>query len=95
MGETLIDRKWRIINNCTYACRNPGKQDAYVKTLLFLQRHVEFRYDLGSGPALLRSLQTVTLDSWHRIQAKRWHRDGMLKLDEHETVDGQSQGTLR
>ena len=25
----------------------------------------------------------------------RWHRDGMLKLDDNDSVDGHSKGTLR
>jgi hypothetical protein len=28
-------------------------------------------------------------------QAKRWHTDGMLKLDGHPNVDGRSQGGMR
>ena len=37
----------------------------------------------------------ITPDQWHRVQAKRWHRDGMLKLDNSEDVSGQSGGDLR
>ena len=28
-------------------------------------------------------------------QAKRWHRDGLLRLDDHDSVEGQSPGSLR
>ena len=63
--------------------------------LIFSFSHVEFRYNLGSGPAVIRTLKKISLGHWHRIQAKRWHRDGMLKLDDHDNVDGQSKGSLR
>ena len=58
-------------------------------------RFVEFRYDLGSGLAKIRSPRRVTNGKWHKIQAKRWHKDGMLRLDAYDDVNGQSQGDLR
>ncbi len=58
-------------------------------------RHVEFRYDLGTGAAVIRTPTRIKLGRWHRLQAKRWHRDGMLKLDNHEEVEGHSAGVLR
>ncbi len=57
--------------------------------------HLEFRYELGSGPALLRSPRRVELGRWHRVQARRWHGDGMLRLDTDEAVEGASEGELR
>ena len=57
-------------------------------TLLLLSSHVEFRYDLGTGPALLRTSKKISLGKWHRVQAKRYHKDGMLKLDHHDHIDG-------
>ena len=35
---------------------------------------VEFRYNLGSGPAVLRSLKKVILGMWHSVSVKRWHQ---------------------
>lgn len=64
-------------------------------TFFLYSSHVEFRYNLGSGAAVIRTLKKISLGHWHRIQAKRWHRDGMLKLDDHDNVDGQSKGSLR
>jgi agrin len=64
-------------------------------SLALVDGHVEFRYDLGTGPALIRTSQRIRLGVWHRVQAKRWHRDGMLKLDDFDNVDGHSLGSLR
>lgn len=64
-------------------------------SLALVDGHVEFRYDLGTGQGLIRTPRRVTLGRWHRIQAKRWHRDGMLKLDDYDSIDGHSKGALR
>jgi Laminin G domain len=45
-------------------------------------RYIEFRYDLGTGPSLIRSLREIKVGQWHRVQAKRWHKDGILKVDQ-------------
>ena len=50
---------------------------------------------MGSGIAVIKSNLPVTPGQWHRVQARRWHRDGMLRLDNGEDVSGQSGGDLR
>ena len=64
------------------------------RNMLFFS-YIEFRYDLGTGPSLIRSLREIKLGQWHRVQARRWHKDGILKVDQEEDVVGQSQGSLR
>lgn len=54
-----------------------------------------FRYNLGSGPVIIRSLHKVRMKKYHRVVAKRFHRDGMLRLDNQEDVSGRSQGMLK
>ena len=44
---------------------------------------------------MIRSHVPITPGHWHRVQAKRWHRDGMLRLDDGEDVSGSSGGDLR
>jgi len=56
---------------------------------------VEFRFELGSGIALLRSSKRVTLGEWHRLSAKRYHGDGILRLDDASPVSGRAPGSLR
>lgn len=38
--------------------------------------YVEFRFELGSGPVLLRSHQPVQLDSWHKATISRMKKSG-------------------
>jgi coxsackievirus/adenovirus receptor len=40
-------------------------------------------------------LDRVEMKKFHRVVVKRYHRDGMLKLDDYEDVAGQSQGSLK
>ncbi|XP_067139289.1 agrin-like isoform X1 [Centruroides vittatus] len=57
--------------------------------------YVEFRYNLGSGPVILRSSQRLQAGRFHRLVAKRYLRDGMLTLDGQEDVAGKSDGNLK
>ncbi|XP_067005728.2 agrin-like [Anabrus simplex] len=64
-------------------------------SLAIVNGFVEFRYNLGNGPVVITSLDRVEMKKFHRVIIKRYHRDGMLKLDDYEDVAGQSQGTLK
>eukprot|EP00094_Tigriopus_californicus_P000322 TCALIF_00311-PA protein Name:"Similar to Agrn Agrin (Mus musculus)" AED:0.20 eAED:0.20 QI:0/0.36/0.34/0.86/1/1/23/48/1678 len=90
-----IEFKARAINGILiYAQEKPNGLGDFISVAL-IDGHVEFRYNLGSGVAVMRTMKKISLNHWHRVQAKRWHKDGMLKLDHHENVDGSSQGTQR
>ncbi|XP_077465112.1 basement membrane-specific heparan sulfate proteoglycan core protein [Stigmatopora argus] len=58
--------------------------------------HVEFKYELGTGQAILRSPEPVSLGQWHKVVAERNMRDGHLRVDhgslERKTSPGKAQG---
>ncbi|KAI1897143.1 hypothetical protein AGOR_G00080150 [Albula goreensis] len=54
--------------------------------------HVEFRYELGTGMAILRSQEPVTLGQWHRVIAERLFKDGFLKVDQAQEIRKSSPG---
>ncbi|KAF0022057.1 hypothetical protein F2P81_025690 [Scophthalmus maximus] len=58
--------------------------------------HVEFRYELGTGQAILRSPEPVSVGQWHRVVAERNKRAGHLRVDqgqvERKTSPGKAQG---
>ncbi|XP_030363787.1 basement membrane-specific heparan sulfate proteoglycan core protein isoform X2 [Strigops habroptila] len=54
--------------------------------------HLEFRYELGSGTAVLRSAEPVALGQWHWVMAERVHKDGTLVVDEAAAVKRSSPG---
>lgn len=64
-------------------------------SLAIIKGFVEFRYNLGNGVVVIRSLDKVQLKKFHKVVIKRYHRDGMLKLDDGEDIIGQSQGNLK
>ncbi|XP_028850828.1 basement membrane-specific heparan sulfate proteoglycan core protein isoform X4 [Denticeps clupeoides] len=43
--------------------------------------YVEFRYELGTGQAVLHSPLPVSLGQWHRVEAGRLNQDGSLRVD--------------
>ncbi|XP_017695325.1 PREDICTED: basement membrane-specific heparan sulfate proteoglycan core protein, partial [Lepidothrix coronata] len=54
--------------------------------------HLEFRYELGSGPAVLRSTGPVALGQWHWVTAERLNKDGTLVVDDAAPVKRSSPG---
>ncbi|XP_077945716.1 basement membrane-specific heparan sulfate proteoglycan core protein isoform X7 [Gasterosteus aculeatus] len=61
-----------------------------------VEGHVEFRYELGTGQAILLSPEPVSLGQWHSVVAERNKRVGHLKVDhgpvEKKTSPGKAQG---
>ena len=55
---------------------------------------VEFRYNLGSGPARIVS-NPVSMYEWHTVEATRSLRSGTLIIDNTEFSNGTSPGTTR
>ena len=54
----------------------------------------EFRFNLGSGTALLTSTNTLTLGEWHVIEASRNGPNGRLIVDGTLPVTGSSLGSF-
>ncbi|KAH9489415.1 hypothetical protein Btru_037656, partial [Bulinus truncatus] len=55
---------------------------------------LEFRFDLGTGPAIIRSIEPLVLDSWHIVRASRTGLMGTLNIDTQPQVTGQSEGAF-
>nr|XP_045374403.1 basement membrane-specific heparan sulfate proteoglycan core protein [Camelus bactrianus] len=65
-------------------------------SLAMVGSHLEFRYELGSGLAILRSSEPLALGRWHRVSAERLNKDGSLRVNSGRPVlrssPGKSQG---
>ncbi|XP_060793464.1 basement membrane-specific heparan sulfate proteoglycan core protein isoform X6 [Neoarius graeffei] len=61
-------------------------------TLSLVDGHVEFRYELGTGQAVLHSHEQVSVGQWHHVTAERFNQDGFLKLDDGPEVRRSSPG---
>lgn len=69
-----------------------GKQEGDFISLGIHQGFVVFQYNLGSGPAYIRSHRKVSLFNWHTIIAYRDGLDGTLTVDDKPIVYGKSKG---
>ncbi|TRZ07641.1 hypothetical protein HGM15179_019466, partial [Zosterops borbonicus] len=68
--------------------KSDGKGD--FVSLALAQGHLEFRYDLGKGPAVLRSEEPVPLDTWVTVLLERSGRKGVLRVNNGHRVMGES-----
>ncbi|NWZ43878.1 AGRIN protein, partial [Brachypodius atriceps] len=68
--------------------KSDGKGD--FVSLALHQGHLEYRYDLGKGPAVLRSKEPVPLDTWVSVLLERSGRKGVLRVNNGDRVMGES-----
>ncbi|XP_063662261.1 agrin isoform X9 [Pan troglodytes] len=68
--------------------KTDGKGD--FVSLALQDRHLEFRYDLGKGAAVIRSREPVTLGAWTRVSLERNGRKGALRVGDGPRVLGES-----
>jgi dystroglycan 1 len=64
-------------------------------SLSIKDKHLEYMFDAGSGPAVLRSEREVKVGEWINVTLSRQLRDGMLKINDEEVASGRSPGTAR
>ncbi|XP_057656608.1 agrin-like isoform X3 [Diorhabda carinulata] len=64
-------------------------------SLAIINSYLEFKYNLGNGAVVIRSVDKIQIGNTHRVIIKRYHRDGLLKLDDSEEITGQSSGSLK
>ncbi|XP_061674359.1 pikachurin isoform X2 [Syngnathoides biaculeatus] len=59
-----------------------------------LDGFVEFRFDCGSGGAVLRSEERVAMDAWHELRVSRTAKSGILQVDSQKAVEGFAEGAF-
>ncbi|XP_043919164.1 basement membrane-specific heparan sulfate proteoglycan core protein isoform X3 [Protopterus annectens] len=81
--ELRIDMKFKPLSQTGLIFYSGGKKvmaDDFVSVGM-IDGHLEFRYNLGSGLAVLRSIRPVSLGEWHRVSAERIQKNGTLQVD--------------
>ncbi|NXO71347.1 AGRIN protein, partial [Phainopepla nitens] len=68
--------------------KSDGKGD--FVSLALHEGYLEYRYDLGKGPALLRSKEPVPLHTWVSVLLERSGRKGVLRVSNGHRVTGES-----
>ncbi|KFQ93936.1 Pikachurin, partial [Nipponia nippon] len=56
--------------------------------------YVEFRFDCGSGTAVIRSEEPVSLGQWHELRVSRTAKNGILQVDNQKPVEGTAEGAF-
>ncbi|KAM6958773.1 pikachurin [Aplochiton taeniatus] len=56
--------------------------------------YVEFRFDCGSGGALIRSEEKITMDTWHELRVLRTAKSGILQVDNQRPIEGMAEGAF-
>ncbi|XP_027144522.1 agrin isoform X7 [Larimichthys crocea] len=51
---------------------------------------LEFRYDLGKGPAVIRSMEPIQLNVWNTINLERSNRKGEIMVNKKDPVRGEA-----
>ncbi|MEE6458050.1 hypothetical protein FKM82_000164 [Ascaphus truei] len=54
--------------------------------------YVVFRFDCGSGTAVIRSEKPVVLGQWHELRVSRTAKNGILQVDNQMQVEGMAEG---
>nr|XP_035163137.2 agrin isoform X10 [Callithrix jacchus] len=68
--------------------KTDGKGD--FVSLALQDRHLEFRYDLGKGAAVIRSKEPVTLGTWTSVSLERNGRKGAMRVGDGPRMLGES-----
>nr|XP_055054307.1 pikachurin isoform X1 [Misgurnus anguillicaudatus] len=63
-------------------------------SISLIDGYVEFRFDCGSGAAVIRSPEAITMDSWHELRASRTAKNGILQVDNQRPVEGMAEGAF-
>ncbi|XP_046742518.1 basement membrane-specific heparan sulfate proteoglycan core protein [Diprion similis] len=63
--------------------------------LVIKDRHVELRFDLGSGMAVVRSNHVVQPGTWLHVRASRDFKEGKLSVNGEAQVEGRSPGSSK
>lgn len=63
--------------------------------LIIKEKRVEFRYDIGSGPAIITSNHILQPGVWTHVSINRDFKEGNLTVNGEPTVIGKSPGSDR
>ncbi|XP_070792035.1 pikachurin isoform X2 [Pituophis catenifer annectens] len=63
-------------------------------SICIVDSYVEFRFDCGSGTAIIRSEDPITLNQWHQLKVSRTAKNGILQVDQQTPVEGMAEGAF-
>ncbi|XP_014667487.1 PREDICTED: pikachurin-like [Priapulus caudatus] len=66
--------------------REAGAPEDFI-LLTMTDGYLEFRCDLGTGQAKIRSMERLDMDQWHTVHVMRTGRDAILQIDNQSRVE--------
>ncbi|XP_044287275.1 pikachurin [Varanus komodoensis] len=63
-------------------------------SIRMVNSYVEFRFDCGSGTAVIRSEEPISLNQWHELKVSRTAKNGILQVDQQRPVEGMAEGAF-
>uniref|UniRef100_A0ABM5FU47 Pikachurin isoform X2 n=1 Tax=Pogona vitticeps TaxID=103695 RepID=A0ABM5FU47_9SAUR len=69
-----------------------GSKDFLSVTMV--NSYVEFRFDCGSGTAVIRSEEPISLNQWHELKVSRTAKNGILQVDQQRPMEGMAEGAF-
>ncbi|KAK7083866.1 Basement membrane-specific heparan sulfate proteoglycan core protein, partial [Halocaridina rubra] len=75
-----------------YNSQRAGNEDGDFVAFGMSGGYVEFRFDVGSGPAIIRSQTPVENNIWHTVKLSRNRKEGTMVVDDGAPVSGRSEG---
>ncbi|XP_070563063.1 pikachurin-like [Ptychodera flava] len=88
---TLEFRPTKLNGLLLFSSERPTARGDFFSVAL-INGHAEFRFNCGTGAAIIRSNYTVTLNKWHKLTVYRSRYSGWLQVNDEEAVHGQSPG---
>ncbi|XP_029434340.1 pikachurin isoform X2 [Rhinatrema bivittatum] len=74
-----------------YSCDTDSKDFVSIN---MVDSYVEFRFDCGSGTAVIRSEEGISLGQWHELHVSRTAKNGILQVDHQKPVEGMAEGAF-
>ncbi|XP_043925832.1 pikachurin [Protopterus annectens] len=62
--------------------------------VVLMDGYVEFRFDCGSGTAIIKSDAPVSVNHWHDLRISRTAKNGILQVDDQRPVEGMAEGAF-
>ncbi|XP_056008873.1 LOW QUALITY PROTEIN: agrin-like [Ostrea edulis] len=95
-NDLMFEIRLKILNEdgiITFASQYPNGTGDFIAVTV-VKGYLEFRYDLGSGLALIRSKEQLTRNKYHRVVVNRVGKSGQLQVDNSPVLYGESEGAL-
>lgn len=68
-----------------YNSQHAGREDGDFVAFGMNGGYVEFRFDVGSGPAVIRSRQPLQINEWHTVKLSRDRKEGTVVCCGHSS----------